>query len=500
MFKWIRELIEALHRGRRFVTHDVWHIGRPGDPVPEGFIIKHIRVAVLLVQNIIQDALLLRASALTFATALSIVPFLLFAFALIQWLNLDHEMYSYLAGQVMEGEENGEDLNDAFIREQVRDFLLMGPEDPGLNGEGGELGQTFDALLTFAEERADPRTIGLGGFAFILATLFGLMMNIEKSFNKIWGLKQTRSRYRMFTDYFVLLVLLVVVIVGVLSLFAVLESEAIRDRLGPFAFALRGVQFGVICLAFTAMYYFVPNTRVVLRYAFIAGVLAGLLWLLVSLGYVKFQFGMARYSLIYTSYFTVPLLLMWMYASWVVVLAGAELTFAYQNEKTFAMERYAAGTSQAYREALGLRAMLDICHRFENGLPPLATLEAAQSWNVPSRLLNETLDQLQEAGLVTRCAPESDWAHEPPRYQPGRSVARITVGDVIRVLRETGRDPSDLRHDERFKPLLERIHGGSSGIMEVTLGELIRQQEYTPLALEGPDGGEGADAAKPAIS
>ncbi len=504
MFKWVRELRDSLERGRRFVTHDVWHIGRPGEPAPQGFIIKHIRVTIVLAQNLVQDALLLRASALTFATALSIVPLLIFMFAIVQAIDLDQEIYRYMSGHLVEDDaEFPREPDESFLREGVIDLLMMrangneagnGEED----GEGDELGETLAAILAYAEERADFQTLGLAGLGFILATLFGLMKNIESSFNKIWGLKSSRGYFRKIADYLVLLLLMPFVVIPVITLFAILESEVLMAQLGPFSALLRGFQYVIVWASFTALYYFVPNTRVVFRYALIAGILAGTLWYLVSMGYVKFQFGLARYNIIYTSYFAVPMLLMWVYASWVVVLSGAELTFAYQNEKTFAMERYAEGASQAYREATGLRAMIEIGHRFEHGQPPLSTLEAAEAWNVPSRLINETLDILQDAGLVTQCVLPDFHPNDPPRYQPACSLDRITVSNVILALREAGRDPSELRQDQRFNALLDEINAGRDGTMERTIGELVRSRQYVPLALESPETFSTRDAsAKP---
>ena len=66
----------ALDRGRRFVTRDVWRIGRPGEPLPRGFVIKQVRAFILLGRGVLEETLLIRAAALTFATLLFLVPFL----------------------------------------------------------------------------------------------------------------------------------------------------------------------------------------------------------------------------------------------------------------------------------------------------------------------------------------------------------------------------------------------------------------------------------------
>ncbi|MCC6142452.1 MAG: hypothetical protein IT368_01470, partial [Candidatus Hydrogenedentes bacterium] len=100
MRKFIGNIFEALERGHRFVTHDVWRIGKPGEELPRGFIIKNVRVVILVIWGIIEEQFLLRASALTFATLLFIVPFLTFMFFFIQAFNLGEGFYGYISSEV----------------------------------------------------------------------------------------------------------------------------------------------------------------------------------------------------------------------------------------------------------------------------------------------------------------------------------------------------------------------------------------------------------------
>jgi membrane protein len=221
-----------------------------------------------------------------------------------------------------------------------------------------------------------------------------------------------------------------------------------------------------VWLGFAALYSIVPNTRVRLRYALLGGVVAGTMWSFLTWFYIAFQYGLSKYSLLYSTFAQFPVLLMWVYFSWVIVLFGAELTFAYQNEKTFALERHADRASYAYREALGLRTMLDIARRFEWGIVGLAAEEAAREWNVPLRLLNAILDEFQKARLVTSSTGD------PTRYTPGRPLDKIRVADVVNALREAGCDPTALREDEAFRPLLEHLNSPRDGFLELTLNEL----------------------------
>jgi membrane protein len=482
-----QKTFEALERGRRFITHDVWHIGHPGEQVSHGQIIKHIRVVILLAQGLFRDDLLLRASSLTFATILGIVPFLAIMFFIIQTFNVGGAIADLLAPvtapishdaaaqntttapskdpiqEVISEEKKNEEL-----RQQLVAFLFGGFEKDHEATNGYEMRNLIGFVLEQAQRGSNPRTLTFAGLIFVLTTVFGLMMNIENSFNRIWGVRRNRSWYRILSDYVMILLLLPFLAAGVLTLSTALEHSIVNDRLSQFGFALQSVQYILSWLVFTALYYYVPNTRVRFRYAMLAAIIAGTTWCLLSLGYVKFQFGLANYGLLYSTFAQVPMFIMWLYLSWLVLLLGAEVTFAYQNEKIFAMERLAQNAPYAYKEATAIWTMYEMCRRFDAGLSGLRADKAAEEWHVPLRLLNEILQHFEESGLVIRSAAK------PPTFQPGRSVDKITVGDVIACLRESGADPSGLRRDIAFKRLMERIATSPTGPAARAMAELIR--------------------------
>ncbi len=105
----------------------------------------------------------------------------------------------------------------------------------------------------------------------------------------------------------------------------------------------------------------------------------------------------------------------------------------------------------------------------------------AEEWQVPIRLVNDALDSLRATGLVTACDTT------PTTYQAGRSLSRVTVGDVITALRDQGRDPSLLRSDEYFQPLFNELGHGNRVLMAMPLAELAMQYNDPPPLLEGPN-------------
>lgn len=527
------------------MTYDVWHIGRPGEQVPHGLIIKHVRVAILIVRGLIEETLLLRASALTFATLLFIVPFLTFMFFFITTFNLGEGVYRRWSEQLDErltrvammirGEDGKKKLSAAAmaahvqrkadlkgaaagagdlailipntcppmrfaknanqfhgaargsgdsafdrnrdneaLKRSITNFFLLGVAQAA----GDAHSQYMDPvkmLVTVAEQGAqDLPTLGLSGLVFVLTTVFGLMRNVETSVNAIWGVTRNRHWFRVLGDYLMITLLLPFVAAGVLAITAALESQAIKEALGPFVTGLRGVQLGVVCATMSLLNWLVPNTQVRKRYALLGGVVAGCLWVLNSWAYVKFQIGLARYTPFFSGFALFPMLMMWVYVSWIILLLGALITFAYQNEKTFAMERYADVAAFAYKEALAVRIVVEMARRFRDGLPGYTVAEMAAAWNVPMRLLHETLDCLTAARLVVLCATE------PATYQPARSPETTCARDVVRAVREAGENPSLLRQDEMYASVYQGLDAGDPRYLNATVSELAQRVEAQP--------------------
>ncbi len=483
MAKMIKQFMDSLERGRRFVAHDVWRIGLPGEEVPHGLIIKQVRAIILLMRSINDETLMLRASALTVATLIFIVPFLAFLFYFVQTFNLGDQVYKTIwskmevrlsqAITLVQGQEpppNASAVSPPTLEEQI--IATLFPIFSKKNGLPTDLiGQNPVALMVnlAAQSATNPKAISVASVLFILSTVFGFMRNVELSFNQIWGVRRRRHPFRTITDYFLITLMLPFVVLVVLGINAALESEILRQQLSTFANGLRGMQFLTVCLAFSVLYWGIPNTRVRFHYALIGGLVAGALWILSSYAYVKFQFGLVRYTIFFSTFALFPLLLMWIFVSWLILLFGAVVTFAYQNEKTFAMERLAEHASYAYREALAVRTAMEMARRFGEGSPGLSVQEAAEAWNVPVHLLNATFDCLTAAGLAVECATE------PVTYHPGRSPHTTRVIDVLRALRENGQDPSLLRKDTSYLPLYQSLDAADEKVLFSPISELAQQ-------------------------
>lgn len=506
----IQRIGDRIDAWRTFLTVEVWELGKPGEPMADGFVIQQIRVAFLLVKNFVEDKLLLRASALTFATALAIVPVFMLTFYIIQTFNLGEGLYAAVNEQlearlnqvvsVVVGEdavalETDDEAARALSAEELEERRaelnrqLMGMfADWAFQGvaqvdEDDEMANPVEMIISYAESGArDLPALGLTAVALVLMTVIGLMRNIEDSFSQIWRSKRARPYHRMILDYILVTLFLPIVAGVVLAINVALQSPALTENLGFLALPARGFQGLIIVFIFAVMYWAVPNAPVRFKYALLGGLVAGIGWLAVSHAYVTFNFGLSRFNMLYAGFAQFPLLLMWVYASWVVVLFGAELTFAYQNVKTFALERFADTASFAYREAVALRTVFAMARRFERGDGGIVPKDCAEEWNVPLRVIDDILDRLGERGLVTELATT------PASYQPAKSLHHTTLREVVDAIREYGKEPSKLREDEALRETFAEVGLKHNKALDITLAQWAAEgkEPGTPMAQVTP--------------
>jgi DNA-binding IscR family transcriptional regulator len=129
---------------------------------------------------------------------------------------------------------------------------------------------------------------------------------------------------------------------------------------------------------------------------------------------------------------------------------------------------------------VAVRAMIEICRRFTAGSPPMTVQEAAEAWNVPTRLLLETLDRLTSARLTTACADPAGW-------QPARAPEHIRVRDVVAAMREQGQDPSLFRRDKSFLPLFAKLDTADAALLDADMMSLSRNIVLSDGAASAPD-------------
>jgi membrane protein len=337
----------------RFLTVDIWRIRLRNLPRNQHFLIKQLRVILLALRGFYEDRCQLRASALTFYSLLSLVPVLAMAFGVAKGFGLDTTLTEQLSA-----------LSAKFPAQK----------------------QIFDDFMVYANRLLDNTKGGAIagiGVAVLFWTIIKMLGNIEKSFNSIWGVKKSRPIGRKLSDY--LSIMLICPILFIVSSSAtvfvagrielLVEKIALLGAISPLIFAiLKLFPYCIVWVLFSFIYIFMPNAKINLRSGVLAGIVAGTIFQVVQWVYVTFQIGVAKYNAIYATFAALPLFLLWLQLSWLVVLFGAEISFAHQNVDTYEFEPDCLRASNRFRKLLALRMTHQLVKNFCAGEDPAATV------------------------------------------------------------------------------------------------------------------------------
>ena len=172
-------------------------------------------------------------------------------------------------------------------------------------------------------------------------SVVSLLENIENSFNHIWQVRFGRPWYRKFTDYltFLLIAPIFIILSSSITVFIsttmteFIEKARILAYFKPLvSFLIQFAPYILFWISMTILFIVMPNTKVKFGPALISGIIAGTVLHLLQWLYFELQFGISKLNAIYGSFAAVPLFIVWMQSSWIIVLIGAELTYANQNK------------------------------------------------------------------------------------------------------------------------------------------------------------------------
>jgi membrane protein len=425
-----------------FIRTDIWRVRAKDLSKTRYFLVKQLRILLLSFRGLNKDKCPLSASALTFYSVLSIVPVFAMTFGIAKGFGFQ----KLLEKQLLEKFQGQEEVMNRVVA--FAQSLLE-------NTKGGIIA-------------------GIG-IVFLLWTVIKLFSIIERSFNDIWGIKKSRTYGRKFSDY--LSIMLVSPILFILSssvtvfittqITVISQKVALIGMFSPVIFImLKVIPYGLIWILFTFMYILMPNTKVNFSSGLIAGVIAGTIYQIAQWAYITFQVGMARYNAIYGSFAALPLFLIWIQLSWMVVLFGAEISFAYQYANTYDFEPDRRFISPAFKKLLSLQISRLIISKFLKAESPLSAIDISKTLEIPIRLTQQILDELVEAGILS---DTEDKKNKERSYQPARDINTITISAVIKALDQKGVDnipiaqTAELSHlSEALKTLNQEIEKSSA--------------------------------------
>ena len=271
------------------------------------------------------------------------------------------------------------------------------------------------------------------GLVVLIWAVYAFFNMLELSFNNIWNVKQSRSFGRRLSNYMVVLLLVPIMIILSSGISIFLNSAAsaspVLQAIEPIRrVLLRLIPFVVASGVFTWIFIAIPNTKVRFLSAIIPGVIVGILFQLVQMFSVYLVMLFTRMSVVYGAFSAIPLILVWLHITCWLLLIGAELAFAIQNNDLFAYEKDLETMSRRYKDYIMLYLLSVIIRRFEAGESPQTAQKMAAEHQLPIRLVQQLLSRLEETSIVRRVYTEDE---EEQAFVPALDTKSITVEMVI---------------------------------------------------------------------
>ncbi|WP_456379436.1 virulence factor BrkB family protein [Thiolapillus sp.] len=250
-----------------------------------------------VMQRFLADGGLERAGSLAYTTLLSLVPLMTVVFAILSAFPIAEK-----------------------VSDIVQEFIFQ-----NFMPASGEVVHQY--LLEFSSKAS--KLSGVGFLALLLVAIM-LMATIDKTFNAIWEVRRKRRALNKFLVYWAILSMgpvLVGASVLVTSYLVSLPivSEATASGMGRSL--LEWVPTLTSGVAFTLLYWLVPNRPVRFWHAMLGGAVAAVLFELTKQGFAWYLTTFPTYEAIYGALAAIPIFLLWIYLSWLVVLLGAEFTY-----------------------------------------------------------------------------------------------------------------------------------------------------------------------------
>ena len=397
----------------RFAKDDLWLLHEQKLPPFKAAFIKGLKIILLSVQGFSRDLCLLRASALTLYSLLSIVPVIAMLFGVAKGFGFEKSLTERLIEQVPHQETK----------------VLQ--------------------IITFAQnllENAKGGVVAGIGIVVLFWTIISLIGNIEESFNYIWKIPRGRSISRKYSDYLSLMLLAPIILIVANSISVLLNTEVtwlislielpemgsnlVIDALGLLPLLL---MIGL----FTFTFIFMPNHKIQFWAGLIAGVVTGILYDLLQWAYISLQIGVSNYNAIYGSFAAIPLFVVWLQMGWMVVLLGCEITFFLQYYENYRNNNRYSNLSFSLQKIIALQVTHLLIKQFSQLNKPLTADEVAENLVLPIAIVQPILVKLTTSHILVEFnIPEE----EDDVYQPAVDTSVLTIAFVINALEQCGQN------------------------------------------------------------
>ena len=366
--------------------------------------LRAARIIIALIGDFRDGDITLRAMSLVYTTLVSLVPLLALAFSLLKAFGADNALRPTLA-------------------------RFLAPLGSGSTA-------IVDKIVDFVSN-VQVGVLGAIGVVALIYSVLSLIQKVEAGCNFIWRVRQPRPLGRRVTEYISVLVVGPLVILAAASLTASVSKNSTVVYLSQyqgFGMALYAaghvLPYVLYSIAFTALFKFIPNTRVKLVPAIGGGIFAGVLWQTASIGFSVFASNAGNVNAIYSSFAILILLLIWLYVSWMIVLLGCRVAFWIQHPERLMPGDYPPRLGSREAERLVLRIAVEIARRFWLGEPATDVAHLSQQLHAAPDHVHRAVERLVVADVLI----ETEQGSATQALVPKRDIRRIRVADIVAVV------------------------------------------------------------------
>jgi membrane protein len=299
--------------------------------------------------------------------------------------------------------------------------------------------QVLSYLTQFSRKASRLGSVGL--VAVLMSAVF-LMVTIERTLGQIWGLQRQRplaQRVLLYWSSITLGPLFLGASLAITSYVVTASSDVVNVLPGSIRWLLDSFEFLLLIACVSGLYFYVPYTRVRWRHAITAGFLVAGALELAKKGMAFYLLQVPTYSLIYGAFAALPILLVWIYVTWLLVLLGAVLA-ASLPELGRQELRKPEGAGWTFRLALEVLGELNTAKASDRR--GLSTDELAMRLRVETSELRQVLEVLRSLDWVGRLTEQNDQGQARQVLLVDPALATVApLADRLLVLRGSAADP-----------------------------------------------------------
>ena len=410
-----------------FIKEDIWLISEHQLGASKKQALQCLKVFLLSAQGFKNDLCVLRASALTLYTVLSIVPIIAMLFGIAKGFGFEKKLEQRLLEQIPE-----QDVMMNRLIEFANNMLA--------NTQGGVVAGV--------------------GVIMLFWTVIKVISNIEDSFNHIWKIKKSRSIARKLSDYLSLMLFAPVLLI-ISSSITVFVTTQITDlvtviNLSEFGtavvfFGLNYLPVVMMSALFSFLFIFMPNQKINYKAGFIAGIITGIIYQNIQWIYLSLQLGVSSYNAIYGSFTALPLFFIWLQIGWLIVLFGCEIAFFIHHYESYRHNEKFSNISFALKKMIALQITQLIVMRFFRAEKVLNATEIAVQLALPFALVNSSLATLVASDILVEL--KSIQTSEK-LFQPAKDINQLSIYTVMHALENQGeKQLPDMKSFEHFSKI-----------------------------------------------